>query len=79
MGIGALVAAVLCISLPETKGQPTAEVVVHNAGNDVIVKESKDKRRKGRVYFEVVSALAVLELVGKERDTRQFITFYSQG
>ena len=46
MGIGALVAAVLCISLPETKGQPTAEVVVHNAGNDVIVKESKDEEEK---------------------------------
>ena len=46
MGIGALVAAVLCISLPETKGQPTAEVVLHNAGNDVIVKESKDEEEK---------------------------------
>ena len=45
MGIGAFVAAVLCISLPETKGQPTAKVV-NNTGNDVIVKESKDEEEK---------------------------------
>lgn len=42
MGVGAFIAAVLCVSLPETKDQPTAEVV-RNTGNDVIVKEGKEE------------------------------------
>ena len=41
MGIGAFVAAMLCLTLPETKDQPTAELV-RNDVNDVTVKELKD-------------------------------------
>lgn len=40
MGVGAFVAALLCITVPETKDQPTAEVV-GDMGSDVIIKESK--------------------------------------
>jgi len=41
MGIGAFVAAVLCLTLPETKDQPTAELVLNDV-SDVAVKERKD-------------------------------------
>lgn len=40
MGVGAFVAALLCITLPETKDQPTAEVV-GDTGSDVIIEERK--------------------------------------
>ena len=45
MGVVAFIAAVLCISLPETKDQPTAEIVL-DTGNDVIVKEDKEEEEK---------------------------------
>lgn len=41
MGLGAFIAAVLCISLSETKDQPTAGVV-RDTGSDVTVKEGKE-------------------------------------
>ena len=40
MGVGAFVAAVLCITLPETNDQPTAEVV-RTTGNEPTVKENE--------------------------------------
>ena len=47
MGIGAFVAAVLCILLPETKDQPTAEVVRNDTGNDVVIaNEGKEDEEK---------------------------------
>ena len=50
----------LCITLPETKDQPTAEVVRGTGDDDAaIVKECEDdlhkERRKDGVYFKVVS------------------------
>lgn len=49
MGLGAFMAAVLCISLPETKDQPTAEVV-SDTGSDVIVNEGKEQQ-EGKTEF----------------------------
>ena len=41
--IGTFIAAVLCISLPETKDKPSAEVVSDTGTGDVIVNEGKDE------------------------------------
>ena len=41
--LGAFIAAVLCISLPETKDKPIAEVVSDTGTGDVIVNEGKEE------------------------------------
>ena len=41
--LGAFIAAVLCISLPETKDKPTAEVVSDTGTSDVTVNEGKEE------------------------------------
>ncbi|KAJ7391894.1 hypothetical protein OS493_016190 [Desmophyllum pertusum] len=64
MGIGAFVAAVLCISLPETKDQPTAEVVRNDTGNDVVIaNEGKEDEEK----TEFTSRLKVFESVVNQK------------
>ena len=56
MGIGAFVAAMLCLTLPETKDQPTAELV-RNDVNDVTVKELKDDLDREDEKMEFTSRL----------------------
>lgn len=56
MGIGAFVAAMLCLTLPETKDQPTAELV-RNGVNDVTVKELKDDLDREDEKMEFTSRL----------------------
>ena len=41
--IGTFIAAVLCISLLETKDKPTAEVMSDTGTGDVIVNEGKEE------------------------------------
>lgn len=56
MSIGAFVAAMLCLTLPETKDQPTAELV-RNGVNDVAVKELKDDLDREDEKMEFTSRL----------------------
>ena len=56
MGIGAFVAAVLCLTLPETKDQPTAELVLNDVSN-VAVKERKDDLDREDEKMEFTSRL----------------------
>ena len=56
MGIGAFVAAMLCLTLAETKDQPTAELV-RNGVKDVTVKELKDDLDREDEKMEFTSRL----------------------
>ena len=56
MGIGSFVAAVLCLTLPETKDQPTAELVLNDVSN-VAVKERKDDLNREDEKMEFTSRL----------------------
>ena len=57
MGIGAFVAAMLCLTLPETKDQPTAELMSLRRRNDVAVKELKDDLDREDEKMEFTSRL----------------------
>lgn len=56
MGIGAFVAAMLCLTLPETKDQPTAELVLNDV-SDVAVKERKENLDSEDEKMEFTSRL----------------------
>ncbi|XP_073237426.1 uncharacterized protein [Porites lutea] len=64
MGIGAFVAAMLCLTLPETKDQPTAELVLNDV-SDVAVKERKENLDSEDEKMEFTSRLYRQHSTGK--------------